>query len=61
MTDLPTGIVCVLRRGPRSEPPPEWDARRHAAEAAYWAAISSHLGIEKLMAVEKRIAQENRS
>lgn len=32
------GIVCLLRRGLRTESPPEWEARRHALEAAFWAA-----------------------
>lgn len=28
----------ACRGGPRTEPPPAWEARRHALEAVFWAA-----------------------
>lgn len=43
MTDGWVAIVCSRGhgcrtvRGPRTEPPPEWEAQRHANEALYWA------------------------
>lgn len=43
MTDDWTAIVCSRGHGcrpvrvPRTGPPPDWEAERHANEAAYWA------------------------
>lgn len=37
MTDPRPGFVCLLRRGPQTEPSPEWEAGRHAHEVGYWA------------------------